>query len=83
MKLSTDEVEQQHKEHFDKLGDIGTVKGRSAYGMTVGVLEILCGDDREKLAALASLCEVECFDDVKLLLKARRKRERLRLRSVA
>ena len=63
----------RYKEHFDKLGGIGIIKGRGMKSITIGVLTILRGEDAEKLRALEKLCSWECLDDKPLLLEVRKR----------
>ena len=62
----------RYKERFDKLGNFGFERGRGSQSVTVGVLEIIKGEDLVKLKALAALSKKECFDDPDLCLKVQK-----------
>ena len=58
---------------FAKLSNIGTLKGKVPTGVMAGVLRLLKCGSRAQLKALAKLCGKEGFDDMVLLLEARKR----------
>ena len=62
---------------FAKLGDIGTMEGLVPMGVTAGALGLLKYGSRLQLEALAKLCDRNEMDDPALLLKTRKRLQKL------